>query len=146
MYCMGYLAFVDCYGRLRILHGGLRGGENDINVYYDSLMYKRRNNYLNNGDIILFDGIFELLGYPFLCPIGRHRDNGPPLSDLQNELNDVHRWARSIVENYFARLKMVCSLLANVFCYDLDYLDCVVRAACVLTNIHISHEGALRIL
>ena len=57
--------------------------------------------------------------------------------------SDEHKEARSVVERYFGRLKLMWRMVGNKYCRAARYHSLVIRAAFILTNMVISYEGGL---
>ena len=134
---VGFLEFVDNKGITRLVHGAARGSHNDINIWYQSDYSKDVNKYF--GDYkVLFDGIYEYVDGPFLCPIRR------PASRTDVMYNILQRDDRSIVENKFGRTKVCWPLVGVQYNLKLSMVGIVYRVCVLLTNILIKHQHPLR--
>ena len=57
--------------------------------------------------------------------------------------SDEHKIARTIVERYFGRLKLLWKMVSNIYCRGSKWHSTVIRAAFILTNMVIIFEGSL---
>lgn len=145
-YNFGYLCAVDCNGICRIAHGHQPGSVNDIGAYYASDLYRRANQYLAAGDKMIADGIFALAhgrgNGPFIVPVcGLLR----AYTIAEQRYNDLHSWARSIVEHFFGRLKCLCPMLWRYTFSTENNTNIIVGSCIIVTNIVIKYQHPIRI-
>ena len=56
---------------------------------------------------------------------------------------EEHAEARSVVERYFARAKGLWKMMGGVYWKDKKFMNMVIQAAVLLTNLVIQDEGGL---
>ena len=141
-YTFGFLCAVDCEGICRIAHGHQPGSVDDVTSWLNSGFHSNMPNYLLAGDKVLGDGIFARIGAPFVVPV--NRVTGIPQTQIEERYNILHFWARSIVENYFGRLKLLCPILQYYTFSLVDNINLNVGSCFILTNISIEFDHPLR--
>ena len=134
---VGFLEFCDGRGVSDMVFGWTYGAMNDIQIWNCSPYYNNIQQYIGNTQV-LFDGIFEFVDGPFLTPI---RDASTPAEIIYNCLQ---REARVIIENKFARTKVLWPLIGLKYNLDIDLIGLVYYNCVLLTNIIILVQDPLR--
>lgn len=139
-YNYGFLVNVDCDGLARNIHGHFPGSINDIESYYFSDLYRAPQTYFGPTDRMLADGIFARVPGPFIVPVSYLQRN---LTLAEVRYNEIQRWDRSIVEHYFARLKLYFPIV-NDFPFESDRINLFFTCCVVLCNVLIRFQSPLR--
>lgn len=138
---MSYMVFVDGLGICRKIIGGVCGSAHDATLFRASKMIRAMSTYLRRADRILYDGIMpEEYGLWFHIPYCRKRRLGTLAQQAETKRQ---RTARSVVENYFSRLKVVYPIMDR-FKFKRVNLDAWMRTACCFINIKLIFCGELR--
>ena len=145
-YNIGFLCGVDCDGLVRFVSGHYPGSCNDIEMYYDSDLYRQRNAYLGPNDKVLADGIFARVqggNGPFIVPVCyMDRD----LTLAESRFNKIQSWDRAINEHYFSRLKGLFPVFKLVLFLRETSQLCVHQLCHILQHHHPSSASFAQII
>ena len=132
----------DGKGLARIIHGHCPGSLNDLENYYSSELYTEPGLYFGLGTKAIADGSFARVEVDrFISPVCYIRGRG--LTVQETRFNIYHSWDRSIVENFFGRMKLYCPVIQN-FRFAVDKINIIFTAAVIMTNIRIKYQSPLR--
>lgn len=126
-----------------MLFGGAAGRFNDHQVLRNTSDFNtNQQHYIIGNDRILFDGIYDSVGPPFITPFTRHA--GHVLTGTERRFNRVLSSSRIIIENVFCRCKSLWDMIGGVYTFSKESLDVTARVAFILTNIHIKYQSPMR--
>ena len=134
---VGFLTFCDSIGVTRLVHGPVRGGANDINLWYSSDFYQNQWFFFGNCKV-LFDRIYRFAEGPFICQIKN------PIGRAQKLYNFCHTLSRSVIEHTYSRQKTYFPILGLKFPFNLKFIGLVYRVCVILTNVLIIHQNPMR--
>ena len=121
-----------------MLFGWTYGCMNDIQIWNCSPFCNGNlTNYIGNTSV-LFDGILDFLRENLLTPIRNPSGNGEIIYNI------LQREARVIIENKFARTKLLWPLIGLQYNLSLDLIGIVYYNCVLLTNIIILFQDPLR--
>ena len=139
------MTFCDSLGITRLVCGQVRGGANDIGIWYSCKYRQDKQRYFGNNKV-LFDSIYR--------HVERKPDHGhdelfltrfPYAHTMGQALyNLFHYDARIMIENTYMRQQLYFPIIAHPFPYSKSLLDIVFRNVVTMTNVLIMHQSPMR--
>ena len=125
-------AICDDYGRICGLFGPGLGAQHDMSIYRQSMLKRRTSEYLDEHQLILYDGAAAKNEIFLKSPAYRKKEHEVTLK--QRVLGQMHAEARCIIERSFGSLKHRFAI-ARYYSWNRYYFDVHMRSIFILNNI-----------